>query len=140
MKARFDMIKLMKPIDTKKGLRYQFSVDYVDDQGNPKKGTFLSEEEDQKIFKPGEVNEFTEYKKEFNGKTYYNLYPPKKGGASNFSRQLKQEQAKYSGFAMSYAKDLRVAGHISDKFEMYKEAEEMFQWMVKKDKELKDGK
>lgn len=141
MKAKFESIKFIKPVETQKGLRYQFSVDYTDDQGNAKTGTFLSEEEDQKIFKDGEENEFTEYKKNWNGKVYYNIYPPKgTGGGSNFSRKMKQEQAKYSGFAMAYAKDLRVAGKIGDKFEMFKEADEMFDWMVRKDKELQHGK
>lgn len=140
MKAKFETIRFMKPVQVKGEEKYQFTVDYTDDQGNVKTGTFLSDTETQTIFKEGEVNEFTEYKKEWNNKIYYNIYPPKKGGGnSNFSRKIKQEQAKYSGFAMSYAKDLRVSGAIQSKEQMFIEAEEMFAWMVRKDKELQNG-
>ncbi len=138
MKAIFKQIVLSKPVETKFGLRYSFNVKY-DVDGKERIGSFLSEKENQEVFKEGQENEFTEASREYNGKTYYNIAPIKKKGSSNFSRQLKREQSKYSGFAMSYAKDLTVSGKIPLE-DMYKEAEKMMSWMVQKDKELENGK
>ena len=138
MKAIFKQIVLAKPVETKFGLRYSFNVKY-DVEGQERIGSFLAEKESQDLFLEGQENEFTEASREYNGKTYYNLAPIKKAGNSNFARQIKKEQSKYSGFAMSYAKDLTVASKIplSD---MYSEAQKMMNWMVQKDKELENGK
>jgi hypothetical protein len=138
MKAVLKQIVLAKPVETKRGLRYKFDVKY-DVDGKERIASFLSETEDQDEFKEGVENEFIESTREWNGNTYYNIAPPKKKGSSNFSRQLKREQTKYSGFAMSYAKDLVCNGKIPHE-DMYSEAEKMFNWMADKDKELENGK
>lgn len=143
MQAIINKIKYIKPVEIKGQTKYQFSCQYEDAQGEVRTGTFLADSEEQDVFKEGTINEFNEYKKEWKDKIYYNLYPKKKkgsGGGSNFARKMQTEQARYSGFSMSYAKDLRVAGKIETKEEMFEEADDMFEWMVRKDKELKDGK
>lgn len=138
MKARFDKITYSRSVETKRGLRHQFKVKFKDDKGVEREGTFLSPDKEQTQFREGEENEFTLREKEYNGTIYYNIYPAKKASKSNFARALKREQSKYSGFAMSYAKDLVCDGKIPHS-DMFDEAEKMFKWMVKKDKELENG-
>ena len=138
MKAIFKKVVFSKAVETKYGLKYSFNVKY-DVDGVERIGSFLSDKEEQDIFTEGQENEFNEVPREYNGKTYYNIKAIKKTGNSGFNKQLKKEQSKYSGFAMSYAKDLTVSGKIplSD---MYSEADKMMKWMVQKDKELENGK
>lgn len=138
MKAVLKQIVFSKPVETKRGLRYRFDVKY-DVDGKERIASFLSEEEDQKLFKEGEENEFIESTREYNNRTYYNIAPPKKKGSSNYGRNLQREQARYSGFAMSYAKDLVCESKIPFE-DMYSEADKMHKWMVEKDKELLNGK
>ena len=138
MKAIFKEIKLSKPIETKYGLRYQFHVKY-DVEGKERIGSFLSDKELQEDFNEGEENELTETAREYNGKTYYNIAKIKMQGYSNFSRKMKNEQSRYSGFAMSYAKDLVVAGKIPFD-DLYSECDKMHDHMIKLDKQLEHGK
>lgn len=133
MKAVITNIIFKKEVDTKYGKRYSFEAHY-----NDKKGSFLSNTKEQTTFKIGEENEFTETPREYNGTTFYNLKAISQGGGSNFNRQLKREQSKYSGFAMSYAKDLVVAGKIEEK-QMFATAKIMMDWMVEQDKNLGNG-
>ena len=112
---------------------YKFTATYGD-----KSGSFLSKKKDQSTFQEGKENEFTETPREYNGVTYYNLKPVSKQGGSNFNRQMKKEQSKYSGFAMSYAKDLTVAGKITTE-QMFATAKKMMDWMVEQDKALENG-
>jgi len=130
MKAVINSIKFDKEVETKFGTMYQFSVKYGD-----KTASFLSKTKDQKQFELNKENEFNETPREWQGTTYYNIKPFQKGGNSNFGKQLKREQSKYSGFAMSYAKDLVIAKQIKlDDIEKYTKA--MFNLMVKLDKTL----
>lgn len=138
MKAIIKSIVLQKPVETKYGLKYSFNVKY-DVNGEERIGSFLSDKENQEVFKEGVESEFNEIPREYQGKTYYNIRPIKKNSNSNFGKQLKREQTKYSGFAMSYAKDLVVAGKIPHS-DMFHEADKMMQWMFNKDKELENGK
>ncbi len=134
MKAIFKKITFDKDVETRFGTRYRFKVKYDD-----KTGTFLSSKMEQDMFVEGEENEFVETENDYMGIIYYNLAPIKKHGSSNFSRKMKAEQSKYSGFAMSYSKDLVVAGKIDHKV-IFEEAKKMMDWMVEQDKNLEHGK
>jgi len=138
MKAIFKKIAFAKEVNNKYGVSYKFDVKY-DVDGQERIGSFFSDKEQQDMFKEGEENEFIETSREFNGKTYYNIAQPKKKGSSNYARAVQKEQARYSGFAMSYAKDLVCDGKIPFE-DMYSEADKMYEWMVKKDRELLNGK
>lgn len=134
MKAIINKITYQKEVETKFGSMHQFKVEY-----DGKIGSFLTKEREQTVFVEGKENEFTEAPREYKGVTYYNIKPlSKKSGFSNFSRNLKKEQSKYSGFAMAYAKDLVVAGKIDEK-QMFPTAKKMLDWMVEQDKMLENG-
>lgn len=133
MKAIFKSIQFDREVETKFGTSYKFRVQYDD-----KTASFLSKSKEQDVFKEGEENEFTETSREYQGKTYYDIKPIKKAPNSNFGRQLKKEQSKYSGFAMAYAKDLVVAGKV-EKDKMFTAAKQMFDWMVEQDKAIENG-
>lgn len=63
------------------------------------------------------------------------MKPVKSAQFSNFGRQLKKEQSRYSGFATSYVKDLIISGHIKiDDWE--KASKKIFTFMVELDKTL----
>lgn len=129
MKALINSVNFDKEVETKFGLMYKFDVKY----GN-KIASFLSKTKDQKLFIANKEAEFTETPRDYNGKTYYNIKAVQTGN-SNFGRQLKREQSKYSGFAMSYAKDLVIADKIPlDNISTY--TKKMFKLMVDLDKTL----
>lgn len=132
MKAIFQSIKFKQEVETKFGLMFQFQVSYDD-----KIGTFLTKKREQTTFKEGAENEFTETKREYQGTVYFNLKAIQQGN-SNFSKSMKREQSKYSGFAMSYSKDLVVAGKIQHE-QIFIEAKGMMDWMVEQDKALENG-
>jgi len=134
MKAVINKIEYRKEVETKFGKMYQFRVDY-----DGKIGTFLSKTNPQTTFKEGVENEFIEEEREYNGTTYYNIKAVRKPKNSPYAKKLHVEQAKYSGFAMAYAKDLRVAGKLVGENAMYEEAKKMFDWMVEQDKTLSNG-
>lgn len=133
MKAVFLKITYGKEVTTKFGVAHQFIANY-----DGKVGTFLAKTKEQNTFTEGVENEFTETERQHNGVTYYNIKAVKKQGSSNFARNIKKEQSKYSGFAMSYAKDLVVAGKIEEK-QMFPTAKKMMDWMVEQDKKLENG-
>lgn len=120
-------------IDTKFGQMHKHCIHYTNI-----KADYLCKQKEQTVFEVGKEVEVNQTSRDYNGSTYYNVKPIKTQGTSNFSRQLKKEQSKYSGFAMSYAKDLVTSGMI-DHGLMFDEAERMFKWMVTKDKELENG-
>ena len=133
MKALIEAINYLETFDSRFGTKHKFEVVY-----DGKVATFLSNEKEQKIFKEGVENEFDETQVLMENVTVFNIKPPGKKGKSNFSKQLKREQSKYSGFAMSYAKDLVVAGMIKPK-DIFTEAMKMMNWMVEQDKALENG-
>lgn len=134
MKALITKVEYVAPIETKYGTKHKFYIHY-----DGKKADYLANKESQNHFIANQEAEFIETSREYNGSTYYNVKAPAKtGGNSNFSRQLKKEQSKYSGFAMSYAKDLVVAGKIQES-QMFAAAKKMMDWMVEQDKALENG-
>lgn len=131
MKAVIKTVNFDKEVKTKFGTMYQFKVTY-----NDKTASYLSKKREQTLFVANKESEFVETPREYNGNTYYNVKGvPKVGGNSNFGRALKREQSKYSGFAMSYAKDLVVADKIKIE-DMSSYTKMMFALMVELDKSL----
>ena len=130
MKATIKKVTFTKEYETKFGTLFGFKVEYGD-----KFGYYSAKKKDQTKFIEGMEAEFTEETRTGQKGEYTIIKPIYNQGQSNYGRALKREQSKYSGFAMSYAKDLVVSEKIS--FEkMYLEAEMMFDWMVQKDKEM----
>jgi len=130
MKAVITKITFVKEYDTKFGKMCQFDV-YYDD----KKASFSSKTKEQTTFKEGQENEFTEEAKDYNGRIYTTIKPIKQAFNSGYSREVKKEQSKYSGFAVSYVKDLIIAGKVEIK-DWEKASEKIFTFMVNLDKSI----
>ena len=134
MKAIIKTVKFNKEYESKFGTLFGFTITYDD-----KKAYYSSKKKDQNKFIEGQEAEFTEETKT-NTKGEYLVIKPiylQGQGQSNFGKNLKREQSKYSGFALAYAKDLVVAGKIETIDAMYAEAQNMVDWMVTADNELK---
>ena len=112
MKATIKTVTFKKERDTQFGKMYNFEVTY-----NDKKAIYSSKYKDQRSFVAGQEAEFTEEQRDHTGTdgntfTYTIIKPIKQQRQSNFGKALTREQSRYSGFAMSYAKDLVVGGRI----------------------------
>lgn len=135
MKATIKTVTFKKERDTQFGKMYNFEVTY-----NDKKAVYSSKYKDQRSFVVGQEAEFTEEQRDYTGTdgntfTYTIIKPIKQQRQSNFGKALTREQSRYSGFAMSYAKDLVVGGRIQlDDMLMWTEM--MFGKMVELDKSL----
>lgn len=135
MKAVIKDVQFHKEYESKFGVLYSFKILYDD-----KTGFYSSKYKDQNKFVKGRESEFTEEKKSFiNPKGeqsfYYAIKPLAKERQSNFGKALKKEQTKYSGFAVSYAKDMVVAGKLS-RDELPEYAWVLFELMVEMDKSI----
>lgn len=135
MKATITEVKFNKEFESKFGKFYSFYIKY-----DGKTSMYSSKYKEQKVFVPGQEIEFTEEiktytDKEGNQKEYTVIKPPTKGGQSNFGKALSKEKSRYSGFAVSYAKDLVVGGRIQ-KEELATMAWILFELMVEMDKTL----
>lgn len=136
MKAKIKDVKFQKEYDGKYGKMYSFLILYDD-----KRAFYNSKDKDQKYFVKGQEAEFTEETKTYTNKstgeesTYIMIKPPQGQRQSNFGKALKKEQSKYSGFAVSYAKDLVVAGKL-DRSELGDYAWILFDLMVEMDKTI----
>lgn len=130
MKAVIDSVKFLKEQETKYGKMFKFEVRY-----NNHIASYLSKSRDQQHFIEGQECEFTEEEKEYNGQIYFNVRPVPAVKQNVYAKALKKEQSRYSGFSMSYAKDLVVAGKIGID-EMFAYSEKMFSAMVELDKTL----
>lgn len=109
MKAKIKKVTFLKEKDTRYGIMYDFKVDY-----NDTSALYCTKNKEQTKFIKGQEAEFTEEtRKTDNGATYTVIKPPYVDNSSNFGRQLKREQSKYSGFAVSYVKDLILSGKVS---------------------------
>ena len=136
MEARILEINYLKPYQSPHGPMHDWHIKY---EGGEGEGMYTSKANPQTFFKVGEVASFTEdimFSKQ--GKRWAKIKPIRENGNRNYSgfrRELKKEQSKYSGFAMSYAKDLCVAGQI--KYEnIFIHAQQMMDWMVEQDAKL----
>lgn len=131
MKAVLKEIHFDKEVNTKFGVMFQYYVSY-----NDKNATFLCKTKDKHKFKAGIENEFIETSREYNGKTYYSIKSIQENkGNSNYGKAVQREQSKYSGFGVSYVKDLIIAGKIDIK-DWEKASEKIVKFMVKMDKEI----
>jgi glucose dehydrogenase len=134
MKAVIQEVKFLKEWESKYGTMFNFQVKY-DDQV----ALFTTKSKDQKKFIAGEETEFTEETKTYTDKKsgevkeYIVIKPINPNKQSNFGKALKKEQTRYSGFAVSYAKDLVVAGRL-DRNELPEYATMLFELMVTLDK------
>jgi hypothetical protein len=135
MKELITEVKFVKEKETQFGILYQFAVSY-----DGKKAFYSSKSKDQKKFIPGEETEFTEEEKTYTDKngnpaTFLVIKPLNSNKQSNFGKVLKKEQSRYSGFAVSYAKDLVVSGRLQRE-ELSEYAWVLFELMVEMDKSL----
>lgn len=136
MKALIEDVQFNKEWESKYGKLFSFRVKY-----NDKTALYNSKYKDQKKFIPGKEAEFTEEVKTYNDKqtgeqkNYTVIKPLSFNRQSNFGKALNKEKSRYSGFAVSYAKDLLVAGRIS-KEELAPQAWILFELMVEMDKTL----
>lgn len=135
MKAVIQEVKYNKEFTTQKGTYHSHAVK-IDGEWCE----YVSKSKEQNKFVAGQEAEYTVTEREYQGRIYKKIKPVYGGGGgSNFSRSMKREQSKYSGFAMSYAKDLAVAGIIKDVDDMFIQAQRMLNWMVEQDKKLENG-
>ena len=129
MKAKITNVSFDKEVEIRGKILYQHNVWY-----NDKKASYLSAKKEQTRFIKDVECEFTETEREYNGVKYYNVKPVQQG-QSNYSKAAKKEQSRYSGFAVSYVKDLIIAGKIDIK-QWESASEKIFNFMVKLDKTL----
>ena len=135
MKALITNVEFKKDFETKFGTMYSFEVHYDD-----KKAFYTSKVREQKNFVKGQEVEFVEEYKTYtdkNGKEakYLTIKLPPKEKQSNFGKALKKEQSRYSGFAVSYAKDLVVSGKLEFE-ELPTYAWILFDLMIEMDKSI----
>jgi hypothetical protein len=136
MKAVIQEVTFYKEIDGQYGKMYSFRVKYDNEIT-----LYTSKYKDQKKFIPGQEAEFTEETKTYTDKktgelkSYKVIKPINQVKQSNYGKALNKEKSRYSGFAVSYAKDLVIADKI--KIEDISEfATVLFDLMVNLDKSL----
>jgi hypothetical protein len=135
MKGKIIAAEFSKEGEGKFGKWYSHRIT-IEHEGEKQICNYLSKTKEQTKFIAGQDAEYTLTEKEYNGKTYFDIKPVQDfQGKSNFGKKLAQEQSKYSGFAMSYAKDLTISGVIKAD-QMFATAKKMFDWMVDQDKNL----
>lgn len=145
MKATITEVKFSKEFPSKFGIKkdpkdetgtmYSFHVKYDNIVA-----IYNSKYKDQKKFIPGQEAEFTEETKTYTDKQgnlveYFVIKPILQNRQSSFGKALTKEKSKYSGFAVSYAKDLVVSGRL-DRDELPVYATMLFELMVDLDKSL----
>jgi len=135
MKAIIQETKFLKQYESKYGMLYKYAIIYDDIRA-----IYNSKSKDQKHFIPGQESEFTEETKTYtdeqgNIQEYIVIKPINPNKQSNFGRALIKEKSRYSGFCVSYAKDLVVAGKIPFE-DLADEAWILFELMVEMDKTL----
>jgi hypothetical protein len=136
MKAIITEVTFQKEWDSQYGKMYNFKVKYDNEVA-----LFSSKYKDQKKFIPGQEAEFTEEVKTYidkqtkEEKTYKVIKPVSQNKNSNFGKALNKEKSRYSGFAVSYAKDLVVGGRVQLS-ELPEYAWILFNLMVEMDKTL----
>jgi len=136
MKAVINSVKLIRDYKSKFGAQmYVYAVSY-----NETTASYTSTSKEQRNFIPGQEAEFVEEPKtgtdrQGNPYEYMTIKPLLANRQSPFGKALKKEQTRYSGFAMSYAKDLVIANKIGLE-DITKTAWQLFTEMVNMDKTL----
>lgn len=131
MKAIITNVTFAKEFESKFGPLFSFKVEY-----DGKSAYYSSKKKEQDKFVKGKECEFTEEKRTGKNGEYFIVKPVGKNPYnSNFGKALQREQSKYSGFAVSYVKDLIISGHIDIK--QWKSAsKDIFNFMVDLDKSI----
>jgi len=132
MKTTITSVEFLQEYEGKHGVLYQFKVTY-----DGKSALYSSKKRDQTKFVKAQEAEFTEEKRTSKkGNEYLIIKPIYQGKAySNYGKAQAREKSKYSGFAVSYAKDLVVSGHLQ-RSELTEYATVLFNTMVELDKSL----
>ena len=130
MKATITDVKFVKEYESKFGMLYSFKVSY-----NDREAYYSSKSKEQTKFVKGQEAEFTEETKKSQNGTYLVIKPIFQNRQSNFGKALNKEKSRYSGFAVSYAKDLVVSGNL-EKEDLPIYATMLFDLMVELDKSL----
>jgi len=135
MKAIIQEVIFKKEFESRFGPMFTFHIKY-----DGQVAVYNSKSKDQKKFVAGEEAEFTEETKTYTAKDgtvkeYLVIKPPVQNRQSNFGKALNKEKSRYSGFAVSYAKDMAVAGRIQVT-ELADYAWVLFDLMVEMDKTL----
>ena len=129
MKAVIKNVQLNKEFETKYGTMYSFKISY-----NDKTAYYNTKKKEQTYFIKGKESEFEETLQKTEKGEFWKIMLPKKG-FGGYNKAIKKEQSRYSGFAVSYVKDLIIAGKIDIK--QWKHAsEDIFKFMVELDKSL----
>lgn len=133
MKAIIKTTKFSHEFIGKHGKLFCHKVAYDD-----KTAYYNSKFKDQKNFVPGEEATFIEIKK-VGKKGEYLIIKPETTFTRNtpFAKSVGREQSKYSGFSLSYAKDLVVAGKV-DMENLLPTSKTLFEHMVALDKSLEN--
>jgi hypothetical protein len=135
MKAKINDIKFHKEYESQHGTMFVHAIFY-----DEKKGFYTSKKKEQTYFVIGQEAEFTEEKKSFTGKdggqgSFLVVKPVTQNRQSNFGKALNKEKSRYSGFAVSYAKDLVCHDRLKiDELPIY--AWVLFDLMVDMDRTL----
>lgn len=134
MKAKINRIDFQKEFETKFGVLYSHKIQYDED----KVGFYSSKKKEQNYFKVDQEAEFTEEFKESRQGPYTVIKPIRQGNFSDFNKNLKKEQSRYAGFAVSYCKDLIIAEKL--KLDQWEPAsKKIFNFMVQLDKSTENG-
>ena len=130
MKATIENVEFVKEYTDKFGKKYSFRVTY-----DGRQAYYSSKSKDQTKFVAGQEAEFTEETRTGKNGSYLIIKPIYQNRQSNFGKALSREKSKYSGFAVSYAKDLVVSGRLNRE-ELPDYAWILFDLMVEMDKTL----
>lgn len=128
MKALILSIEFVKEYESKFGKLYLHKIKY-----DEKTAFYSSKKKEQTYFQPNVEVEFIEESRTGNNGDYLIIKPIQQKQQSNYGKEIKKEQSKYSGFATSYAKDLVIGGRIPLE-ELESKAWELFKLMVEMDK------
>jgi len=136
MKAEIKEATWIKEFDSKFGKLQSHKIVFIDENLNEITAQYASKKKEQTQFKAGEEAEFTLEEMTGPKGKYYKVRPIFQGGGNqNYAREKKREQSRYSGFAVSYAKDLVIAGKL-EYSEFDRASEKIFWLMVNLDKKL----
>jgi hypothetical protein len=130
MKAIIKEVKFIKEFDSKFGKMYNYQISY-----NDKKAYYSCKDQNQQKFIVDKEAEFLEEIKEGKNGTYTFVKPMNAFVKSGYAKEIKKEQSKYSGFAVSYCKDLIIAGKLEMK-DWEAASKKIFQFMVDLDKSI----
>ena len=128
MKTKIIRADFKNEWESKYGIMYNHTIEYDD-----KSAIYCSKKKEQTHFKAGQECEFIEETKiTKNGEMTIVKPPPQGGKFSNYHKDIKREQSKYSGFAVSYVKDLIIADKI-EIADWSKASRKIFKLMVELD-------